>query len=283
MSEEIIISEILEGVSPLELGGETFFFKHPTIKQKLKDFEINKQCIKDGKKRGIKTEKELIEFATQRGSWSKEKEEKIEDLNWLIEKTEASVSKLSDPNLIKHNENTLDGYKEQLKELNKERSKIVYMSVESYALTRMHQICCERDCYLLHKGKKKKISDSLLKVLLPVYIEKYSKLMNVDGILKAAYNPYFFDLVYISESPLEIFPDGLETMTIFQKDLIFYAKILSSKIKNMDIPDNIKNDPIAIYNFKQKDQSENQKEEFNARKFVESKGGLEKMKPEDKL
>ena len=54
-------------------------------------------------------------------------------------------------------------------------------------------------------------------------------------------------------------------------------------LKEMDVPDNIKNDPIAIYNFKEKDQSENQKEDFNARKFVESKGGLEKMKPEDKL
>ena len=70
-------------------------------------------------------------------------------------------------------------------------------------------------------------------------------------------------------------------MTVFQKDLLFYAHVLSSKLKNMDIPDGIRNDPIAIYNFKPKDESVNEKENFNARKFVQSKGGLEKMKPED--
>jgi len=40
---------------------------------------------------------------------------------------------------------------------------------------------------------------------------------------------------------------------------------------------------MAIYNFKPKKDGEKTKEQFNARKFVESKGGLEKMKPEDKL
>lgn len=283
MSQENITSEILEGLSPLVSGGESFFFAHPTIKQKLKDFQINEKCKKEGAKKGIKTEEQLIESAIKYGSWSEEKEDKIEDLMWLVEKTQLSIDKLSDPNLIKHNQKTVDGYKEELESLNEERSKITYMSLESYALSRSHQICCERDCYYLSNGEQKQLLDGLSKKLLPSYIKCYSRLVDRDNLIKAAYTPYFFDLVYIAESPLELFPDGLKTMTVFQKDLLFYAHVLSSKLKNMDIPDGIRNDPIAIYNFKPKDKSENEKEDFNARKFVQSKGGLEKMKPEDKL
>lgn len=283
MSEENIISEILEGVSPLVSGGETFFFTHPTIKQRLKDFEISEKCKTEGRKKGIKTEEELIESSIKYGSWSKEKEEKIEDLQWLVEKTESSIHKLSDPNLVSHNQKTVDGYKDELNSLEEERSKIVYMSLESYVLSRSHQICCERDCFYLKNGKRKKILEGVSKRILPIYIRCYSRLINRDSLIKAAYTPSFFDLLYIAESPLELFPEGLNTMTVFQKDLLFYGQILSSKLKNMDIPEGIRNDPVAIFNFKPKDESNNKKEDFNARKFVQSKGGLEKMKPEDKL
>ena len=283
MSVEKIVSEILEGVSPLIASSETFFFKHPTLKEKLKDFEVIERCKKDGAKKGIKSEQELIEIAIKSNSWSEENEEKIEDLTWLVEKTTASIQKLSDPNLVKNNKKVLDGYKRELASLGEDRAKITSMSLENYSLSRSHQIFCERDCYYIKNGKQKKIVDDFSKKILPHYINCHSRLVNKENLLKSAYTPYFFDLVFMSKSPLEIFPDPLQKMTIFQKDLLFYANVLSSKLKNMDIPDAIRADPIAIYNFKPKEESVNQKEDFNPRKFVQSKGGLEKMKPEDKL
>ena len=283
MNSENIVSEILEGVSPFTHGGETFFFKHPTIKQSLKDYQINIESEEEGKKRGIKTEQDLIDQAIKLGSWSQEKEDKIEDLRWLVEKTKSSISKLSDPNLIKHNEKTVDGYKKELTSLESDRYKIVYISLENYALSRSHQVCCERDCYYIHKGKKKRVETNLARNILPSYIKNYSRLAGRDSLLKAAYTPAFFDLVYMANSPLELYPKGLEKITIFQKDLLFYAHVLSSKLKNIEIPDAIRRDAVAIFDYKPKTETEDKKESFSARKFVESKGGLEKMKPEDKL
>tara|TARA_R100000734_G_C3288199_1_gene80497 strand:- start:7 stop:858 length:852 start_codon:yes stop_codon:yes gene_type:complete len=283
LNSENIISEILEGVSPFTVNGETFFFKHPTIKEKLKDHKINTESEAEGKKRGIKTEEELIDQAIRSGSWSKENEDKIEDLQWLVEKTESSISKLSDPNLVKHNEKTVDGYKKELSSLELDRSKITYMSLENYALSRSHKICCERDCYYLDNNKKKSLKTTSDNNILGGYIQTYGRLLKKDNLIKAAYTPVYFDLVYMATSPLELYPEGLETITVFQKDLLFYAHILCSKLKNLDIPDGIRNDAIAIFDYKPKEESENKKEDFNPRKFVESKGGLEKMKPEDKL
>lgn len=283
MNSENIVSEILEGVSPFTHGGETFFFKHPTIKQSLKDYQINIESEEEGKKRGIKTEQDLIDQAIKSGSWSQEKEDKIEDLRWLVEKTKSSISKLSDPNLIKHNEKTVDGYKKELTSLESDRYKIVYISLENYALSRSHQVCCERDCYYIHKGKKKRVETNLARNILPSYIKNYSRLAGRDSLLKAAYTPAFFDLVYMANSPLELYPKGLEKITIFQKDLLFYAHVLSSKLKNIEIPDAIRRDAVAIFDYKPKTETEDKKESFSARKFVQSKGGLEKMKPEDKL
>lgn len=283
MNSENIISEILEGVSPFTVNGETFFFKHPTIKEKLKDYQINVESEAEGKKRGIKTEEELIDQAIRSGSWSKENEDKIEDLQWLVEKTESSISKLSDPNLVKHNEKTVDGYKKELSSLELDRSKITYMSLENYALSRSHKICCERDCYYIDNNEKKSLKTDSDRNILGGYIQSYANLLKKDNLIKAAYTPVYFDLVYMAESPLQLYPEGLEKITVFQKDLLFYAHVLSSKLKNLEIPDGIRNDPIAIFKYKPKEQSVDKKEEFNPRKFVESKGGLEKMKPEDKL
>ncbi len=283
MNSENIISEILEGVSPFTHNGETFFFKHPTIKEKLKDYEINTESEEEGKKRGIKTEQELIDQAIRSGSWSKENEDKIEDLQWLVEKTESSISKLSDPNLVKHNQKTIDGYKQELSSLQLGRSKITYMSLENYALSRSHKICCERDCYYIHKNEKKNLKTNSDRNILGSYIKVYGNLLVKDNLIKAAYTPVYFDLVYMAASPLELYPEGLEKITVFQKDLLFYAHVLCSKLKNLDIPDGIRNDAIALYNYKPKEESVDKKEDFNPRKFVQSKGGLEKMKPEDKL
>ena len=282
MSQENIISEILEGVSPLEYSGETIFFKHPTVKEKLKDFQIIEECKKDGAKKGIKSEEQLIQTAIRSHSWSEENEDKIKDLQWLIEKSEASISKLSDPNLINHNQQTVDGYKKELNDLNESRSKIVNTSLENYSLSRSHVIFCERDCYYIKKGKKKNLTGGFSKQILWDYIHCYSKLSNKESLIKASYTSYFFDLVYMSESPLEIFPDPLKNITIFQKDLLFYANILSSKLKNLEIPESIVKDPLALYYFKPEDKSKKDKD-FKTRNFVQSKGGLEKMKPEDKL
>tara|TARA_Y100000114_G_scaffold90083_1_gene83647 strand:+ start:1987 stop:2835 length:849 start_codon:yes stop_codon:yes gene_type:complete len=282
VSQEDILSEILEGVSPLANSGETIFFKHPTIREKIKDFKIIEECKKDGAKKGIKSEEQLIQTAIRSHSWSEENEDKIKDLQWLIEKSESSISKLSDPNLITHNQQTVDGYKKELNDLNKSRSKIVNTSLENYSLSRSHIIFCKRDCFYIKKGKKKNLTEGFPKQILWDYIRCYSKLSNRDNLIKAAYNSYFFDLVYMSKSPLEIFPDPLKKITIFQKDLLFYGNILSSKIKNMEIPDSITKDAIALYNFKPEDKSKKDKD-FRTRNFVQSKGGLEKMKPEDKL
>tara|TARA_Y100000114_G_scaffold38101_1_gene33717 strand:- start:6 stop:857 length:852 start_codon:yes stop_codon:yes gene_type:complete len=283
LKPEEITFQILEGVSPLNVSGETFFFKHPTIKQKLSDIKIQKDCEATGKKIGIKNEKELIDEAIDSGSWSKENEEKINDLRWLIEKTQSSIDKLSDPNLIKHNQQTVDGYKKDLEELNSKRARFTLASLENYCLSRSHSIFCERDCYVIKNGETEPLRENESKKVMVAYMNTYTSLLNRDNLIKAAYNPLFFDLVYMSESPIEIFPDPINSMTVFQKDLLFYAHILSSKLKNLEIPDSIRSNPVELFNFKPKKDGEKEKQEFNPRKFVESKGGLEKMKPEDKL
>ena len=66
MKEDNLILDILEGVSSLEVSGETLFFAHPTIKQKLRDTKIHQECEKRGKENNILSEEELIENAIKR-------------------------------------------------------------------------------------------------------------------------------------------------------------------------------------------------------------------------
>ena len=101
-------------------------------------------------------------------------------------------------------------------------------------------------------------------------------------MLKAAYSTSFFDLFFIYDSLDKIFNKNIYELSIFQKELLGYGKVLYSKMtKIANIPESVKNDPLKLYFYEEKmTEKEN---ETNLRKYIESKGGPDNMTVEDKL
>lgn len=277
------VYELIQGYSEINSDNSVFYFKHPSVLDSLKIDSCKKAIQKRGRSLGILTEEELIEKAIESNRYSKEKEEERNDLKWAIEKKQQLTSKLNDQNLIKSNEENIKLDQKRLEGLEKERNLIISSSLEEYTSRKLFYRSFEESCFY-DAGFSENIKRDDLSKYLSYYINCLAYFRNLDNIVYMSYSPIFFELYSISNDPLFIYGKKAADMTVFQKDTILCAKVLRSKLDNLDnIPKNVKNDGLKLYHYSPKDSSPKETEETNIRSLVSSKGGLKNMKPQDKI
>lgn len=294
MSESKLLFDILRGYSEIECGGSLFYFKHPSIFEKVSEIEIESQLRVTGKNIGLLSSEELLNKAIESKVWTEDDEAELKELRRYIGRKRDSVKSLSDPNLIKVYQTQVENDENRIKELRAKKENISAFSLENFVRTKAPAESFKKYVFK-DPSFKQSAEDDLCNDLIMSYITSYSELCNLDNMLKCSYNPLFFDLVFLQSSSdgsdlLSIFKKDLYEITLFQKDLLIFAKILNSKIMNLsDIPNHIKEDPIKLYHYKPPDEDNKKKrkhedsEELNIRKEVEKYKGIENMKPEDKL
>lgn len=279
MSEQSILSEIIQGYSKI---GDSFFFKHPTVAERLDIACFEEELTKRGREIGLKTKDENIAIAIAEGKWSEDKEEEIKILNWEIKKFKNQVEKLQDPSIKAEFQDKLNKSISALEAIQKERRLYEGVYLEAYVFSRMPSDLCAREVFE-DSSFSKPISHEKVKLISQEYLDKNAKLTERDSLLKAVFTPSFFDLFFIYDSIDNILKRNIFELTTFQKDLIGYGKVLHSKLTRMlEIPDGIKNDPIKLYLYEDK-KDKREEVETNIRKDIERIGGLENMKPEHKL
>jgi hypothetical protein len=118
------------------------------------------------------------------------------------------------------------------------------------------------------------------------YIEKVVSLSDRDNLLWVSFIPDFIDLFIFNTDVSCIFDEKGINLTIFQKNVLSYGSLLVTKLRNSyNMPDSIRNNPIKIYEWSEGSSKSKSVDDsdFNIREKVKKSGGLEKMKPEDKL
>lgn len=281
MNDRLNLFEILQGSSVLKTEGSSFYFKHPTIVEKLEESFLEEEFKERGRSLSLQSEEEILEELIESGRYDKELVDEEKDLIWVIDKKRKLTSTLSDPNLVKSNEESIKNDLERLKAIQTTKASFLTNSLEKYISSRTFRTSLRQHCYL-DKNFKQNIPEDDLNKYIESYADKYSTFIDIENIIKAAYLPEFFDLLFLSEDPSFLFSITAKEMTMFQKDLLTCGKFLYSKIKNLEgIPSHIKKDPIKLYHWTPNKRQEG--EEINIRKHVEGKGGVKNMKPEDKI
>ena len=85
MSASEILGEIIQGYSEIPLGDSVYFFKHPTVAQRLSISKIESKQSKRGESLGLIPKEDLVKRAIKMGKWSEDLEKETSDLKWLIE------------------------------------------------------------------------------------------------------------------------------------------------------------------------------------------------------
>lgn len=281
---EIVLFDILQGYSVLKTGDEPVYFKHFSLLDSLFfEAEYNRYLI-SAKKSGIKDESAIIAEAIKSKKWSVEKEEQIKSLIWNIDKLIVASKKISDLFQRKSVEGSIKDKKNELMKIQEERREICSFSAESFAETRK---------------VKKVISSSLFRDIKfenqyderecaeysRLLFDKISELNDSQVIACAAYNTSFFEVFTLNYRTPHVLLNrvGMD-MTVFQKNLMVYANALLNKLRNVNIPEAIMDDPIKILNYKELEKETGKKTSvgLNDLKEKSAKNGGQ-LNPEDFL
>jgi len=244
-----ILLDISRGYSILKTKTGVYYFKHPNNFESLQTEEFYEIAYQRAIKRGISSEDQLLERHTKLGNWSTAKEDKIKTLKWMIDKSEKACQDITDNTQRKVFENQINSQKKELSVLKDERQKLVGYSAESWA-SQQRMFKMIEDHIFEDKDFKKSVSiESNIAVIVDMH-EKSNQLSSKNGLLAAAFDPSFFEIFSVqSHNPLSIFGVDFFSITIFQRYLLSYAAVLLNKLKNVDMPDEVKSDPVKIFDF----------------------------------
>jgi len=276
-----ILYEILDGKSEIKADGRIVYFKHPSVFANLKQEKFVNHFKEIGAKNGILTESALIEEACLNGSWNKQKDEESRLLDWELGRIQNSFSKTKDPNLKKQIESRIKEIESQALVLRKERDDITRFSLEKYALIKASFMTCQENLF----------EDELLTInikdgegggLVSPYVNKIQELSSKENLLHAAFKPEMTNCFFIyQENPQQIFSQNIYELTVFKRDLLIYGTTLFSKLRNGDIPESVKSDPVKVFDWQKTDRVEDEAESI--RSIAQRKGGLDNLSPADKL
>ena len=250
-----IYSEICRGFSTDVIEKSTVYFKHPTVSEHFSTYSNYDIFTREGKKKGLQTEKEKIEDAIKGGWWDSEKESKVNFLKKTIQNLYKTRDKLLYPSQkieidkqIKQNEAILITY-------NKERREIVGYTLEDYTNSKFteellifftyknkdftERLFTRDEYYDLTEGHVEKIKNSF---------DTYSQVFNNDNIRKIAACGFFQNLVYLNEDAYSFWGKPATQCTKYQIDVLLYGKMYKNMIRSYaengkPVPEEVLSDP----------------------------------------
>lgn len=244
-----ILLDISRGYSILNNKQGVFYFKHPSNFESLKEEEYYEIAYQRAVKRGIYSESQLLEKYIKGGQWSLEKEEKIKSLKWMIDKSTKASLQITDDFQRNGFNQQIEAQRKELQQLQADKNKLIGQSAESWA-SKQRIFKTVADHMFKDLSFKEKAEFDNDPVLVIEMQKKMIELSAKNNLLAAAYDPTFFDIFSLQyREPMSIFDVNFFTVTIFQRYLLSYASVLLNKLKNLDIPDEIRLDPLKIFDF----------------------------------
>jgi len=251
---DLLLLDILNGYSKIKYDNKSFYFRHFLIFEELKLSQFEIDSFDSAIKNGIKSENDLLGNAIKRGFWSEEEDSSIKNLKWLVENSEKAISKVSDHAIKKSMMNSLDKDKEKLSELEGRKLSIVRHSAENLA-SRKKQSKTLQDNIYVDEDLTEHVDKDYLFYLVPVIGNKIEEINNKNNMLKMAYSQFFFEtFALMYRDPLKMINKDLYNMSIWQKNLLSYASALFNKVRNLDMPDDVREDALKVYNFTPKEE-----------------------------
>ena len=245
----MLLLEVLRGYSKIKFKEKTFYLKHFTVYEGLTLVEFELEAFDSAITKGIKGEDDLLKLAVDRDQWSKTEEDSIKTLEWTISKSEKALSKMSDPFAKRSFLESIKGQKKELKELQEKRQDLINHSAERLAQRKRYHKEITQSIYLDQEMTENIDQNDLFSIIDSIN-EKVRQLSDRNNLIKMAFSPSFFDNYCIfNKQPDSILKKDIFEISVWQRNILYYASHLYNKLRNCEMSDDIKQDPIKIYNF----------------------------------
>ena len=252
-----IVNEIFDGYTRFDFKDQTVFLRHFS----LKDQEFLNNNFEQHKNRaiakGIQEEKDVLARLDKDGTWSKDDENKILELESFVQNLEKTKSKLMLPSQKESHQKLIDEEKFKLFELKSQKKQLVGKTATEYANNRSNEDFLRNLLYSDEQTTKLLFSDEDFGELddseLSSLMNSYYKIMNKfsdENIQHAVLQDCFSLYLSHCEKPWDFFAKPLIRLSLYQLKVIAYGRMFLNIFQNIDkIPDSIRKDPKALIDF----------------------------------
>ncbi len=245
------------------------FAKHFGLKDQIHLDEIYNGFFKKASDKGLPTKKESINRMYENGDWTEEEEKWVASQKIFLENLKSTKAKLAIKSQADQVQKSIDNIEQKLLEKEKKRLDLIGNTCEQYAnmqlnsYTMMYCMFKDEECTkkLFDKEDEEYLDHSDISLIVASY-NKGMQLLSLDRIKKLSVSPFFvsyFSLV--EDNPGSFFGKDVHALSFYQLNLLSYAKVLRSIIKNTGAPKHMHEDPDRLFEWAEKGE--------NARKLME--------------
>jgi hypothetical protein len=224
----------------------------------------------------IPTKQEALQRMYDNGLWTEENEKWVAAQKEFIKNLEQTKLKLTMSAQIASVQKSIDGVEGKLKKQQEKRAKHIGTTCESYANVQMNSYtmiyCLFSDAECSEPLFSKEDQDYLSHEDIGLIVMSYNqgmKNLDISAVKELSVSPFFtsyFSL--IEESPADFFGRPVHQLSFYQLNLLSYARVLRSIIKNTAPPKQYHRDPDKLFEWAEKGDK--------ARKLMEKAGNEDK-------
>lgn len=252
-----IVGEIFDGYTEFEFKNEPVYLKHFSIRDQRYIHRFYNKFKSLAMRKGIPTEKEMLDQLKADDLWSIEEEDKIASLEVELDNLRQTQKTLDLPSQKNKVQVSIDKLLSELGVLRIRRKEVVGRTAEDFAAQRSNE---EFIRYILFKDQDLKVhafTDEEFSDLTDVEVsflvesnDSCSKRLNETNIQHAVLRSFFSMYIGQTENISDFYGKPIIDCSAFQLKLAIYARIFTNIFQyHDDIPERIKKDPDAIFRF----------------------------------
>ena len=249
--------EILDGYSRFDFNGQTLFLRHFSLRDQNLISENYKKYKNLAIDRGIETEEQIYQRLNLEQAWTDEDNLKVAELESYISNLKKTKKKLFLPSQMEQHQKVIDEEEQKLNSLLNKKHNLISITAESYAGKISNE---EFLRILLYKDEKLtqlkythdefgELTSSELSEISSIYLEITSR-FSEDNIQQIVLEDFFNMYLSSCEDSYIFFGKFIHQLSAYQMKLLLFAKIFNNIFQyNDDIPESIKKNPKAIFNY----------------------------------
>lgn len=272
--------QIVEGCSEKVFLGNPVFIKHITIKEREFFNKKYKAYLAHAISKGLPKEDDALKKAIEDELWSQKEDEEIKVSEKYIETLNITRKKVFKKLQIDEIEKSIREEKEKVAKKLAEKKQILGKTAEDYASSRASDYliysCFYKDKELnqrfFSEEEFDEISNKELEECILVYNSYFNDISDLN-IQHIAISDFFHPNYLVLDHPMELFGKPMVKLSENQTRLIIYAKIFKNIFETVEhIPEEIKKDPEALLQYKDKSQAQ---KEFESKTKSKKKGNVD--------
>jgi len=279
-----IVGEIFDGYTDITFQGKTVYIKHFSIRDQRYIHRFYNKYKSIAESKGIPSEKEMLDSLREDGLWSDDDDRKIIDLEQELEGLRSSKRLSFLPSQKKNIQETIESKQKELNFLLSKKAELVGKTSEKYGSQRSNEEFIRYLIYSDRQCSRHFFTDDEFSNLSEEEVEFFvkendliSRRLNESNIQHVVLRDFFNMYMSQTEDVSAFYGKPIIELSVYQLKLAIYARIFFNMFQyHEDIPETIKKDPTAIFDFVERKKNNGSKGNVNTEKGASAVFGATK-------